>query len=435
MLSRLFYLQPGELRRLMPFFGIYLLLFTALTLADGVSASLFVHRVGAASLPHYYGLTAVVNLILIGLYILYTERLSTRLTFQLIIGGSVGAFMLAWLAINVFHGGPAWTGLFFVAREISFTLVLMHFGTFLQDYFTRGENNRILPIVYSGGRLGGMLGGVLLEQLSPRIGLMNLVLVYVAMGLVCMAIIACSSSNPPTLIEEDLPVAGQMPQADQAEGLAGFWRFMQGSPLLVWLSINSLLFMICRYVLQFQALSFFHQYFPSEVKMAEFLGLYTTIALTGSLILQTLVVNRLVAWVGLKGAHLLFSILVLSGMAINMLPMSLASAIYSRLLETELRFGLRNPIAQLMTNLFPKTFRIRARAWSIGAVTPLATMLASVILQTIPVAAVSITGLGVSLAYFASSFGLYGSFEEPPSRLKLALAPTPLEKSPVEDVS
>ena len=44
MLRRLLYLQPGELNRLWPFFGLYFLLFGALTVAD-VKADLAAHGV------------------------------------------------------------------------------------------------------------------------------------------------------------------------------------------------------------------------------------------------------------------------------------------------------------------------------------------------------------------------------------------------------
>src|SRR3712207_8886041 len=53
--------REGELRRLWPFFLLYLALFAALTLADGFSLSLFVQRVGAEHLPGAYALIAALK--------------------------------------------------------------------------------------------------------------------------------------------------------------------------------------------------------------------------------------------------------------------------------------------------------------------------------------------------------------------------------------
>src|SRR2546421_237459 len=78
-------------------------------------------------------------------------------------------------------------GVLFVTREIAFTLVLMHFGTYLQDYFTRSELNRVLPVIYGGGRVGGIAGGWLLEHLSGTLGPLNVVPVFLGLCLACMA--------------------------------------------------------------------------------------------------------------------------------------------------------------------------------------------------------------------------------------------------------
>jgi len=51
--GRLLYVSPGLLRRGWPFFALYLVLFAALTLVDGLSLTLFVQQVGADWLPGY----------------------------------------------------------------------------------------------------------------------------------------------------------------------------------------------------------------------------------------------------------------------------------------------------------------------------------------------------------------------------------------------
>src|SRR5437879_980071 len=69
------FLKPDELERAWPFFLLYLLLFSAFAVADGVSVALFVKQVGAGHLPFVYALTALANLALVGGYVLWTERI------------------------------------------------------------------------------------------------------------------------------------------------------------------------------------------------------------------------------------------------------------------------------------------------------------------------------------------------------------------------
>ena len=81
-LRELLFLQPGELGRAWPFFGLYLLLFGAFSLADGLSLALFVETLGPEALPKYYGVTAGVNLVLIAVYVLVAERVGSLRMFQ-----------------------------------------------------------------------------------------------------------------------------------------------------------------------------------------------------------------------------------------------------------------------------------------------------------------------------------------------------------------
>lgn len=82
--------------------------------------------------------------------------------------------------------------------------------------------------------------------------------------------------------------------------------------------------------------------------------------------------------------------------------------------EAELRFGLRNPIMQLITNKFAKSLRVRVRAWSLGL--PLATLLSSIVLGILvnrgQAAWVPRVGAGCGLLYLAGSLGLVQSFSE-----------------------
>lgn len=419
MLRRLLYLQPGELGRLWPFFGLYFLLFGALTLADGVALAMFVRQVGVAELPAAYAMIAVLNLFIMAGYILGAERLGGERTFQLILLGSGAVFALAWFALQRLGGDDEWVGLMFVAREIAFTLVLMHFGTFLQDYFTRAEMNRVLPVVYSGGRLGGIAGGAVLEHLAEPLGLIHLALVFSGLMIVCALLVRLLCRRVPHVHAPeddrgDPGVTPHRPDADlELEARASFRAFLHyvwASPLLFWTTITNFLFIVCRWVLNYQYSTFFGSYFADEVELAQFLGRYTQIALIVSLVLQTVVVNRLVSWIGLRGVHLAYSLLVVVGVAMNLWEMTLVMAVFARLVETELRFGLRNPITILITNKFSKALRTRVRAWTMGALTPLATLAASSLLGGLrrgAAGSIPWVGAAMGVVYLAGAIGLF----------------------------
>ncbi len=439
-LRELLYLRPGELGRSWPFFGLYLLLFGAFSLADGLSLAMFVETLGHEALPKYYGVTAAVNLVLIAAYVLVAERVGSLRVFEAILGAVLVVYFAAWLILTRLEGQPYWYGALFVTREVAFTLVLMHFGTYLQKYFTRDELNRVLPVVYAGGRVGGIAGGAILQHLSARLGPLNLIPVFLGICLVCLVCMEVISRWVAVVDaaadDESEPEA----QAGDLEGPArtspgGFLRFVWASPLLFWTSVSSALFMTSRWFLNYRYTQFFGDLFDGPTAVADlaaFLGRYTQIALVLSLVIQLLVVNRLVARMGARGAYLGYAGLVFLGALVCIPSMTMTTALFARFLETELRLGLRNPLMQMITNTFSRPLRLRVRAWTMGLLTPMGTGLASCLLGGLglmgAIAWSGWVGGGVGLLFLLSAVGLYGGFgsgekkpdseaESPPPRL------------------
>ena len=426
-LRELLYLQPGELGRAWPFFGLYLMLFGAFSLADGLSLALFVEELGSEYLPRYYGITAGVNLVLIAVYVLVAERVGSLRMFEAILGAVLVVYLLAWLVLTHYQGKPEWYGALFVAREVAFTLVLMHFGTYLQKYFSRDELNRVLPTIYAGGRVGGIAGGAILQHLSASLGPLNLVPIFLGICLVCLIAMEVISRSVRSSITPEDDRSEPAAQAGDLEGaartsLGGFLRFVWASPLLFWTSVSSALFMTARWFLNYRYNVYFGEIFDGPTEMAAFLGRYTQIALILSLLIQLLVVNRLVARLGAGGAYLGYAGLVFVGSLVCIPTMTMATALFARFLETELRLGLRNPLMQMITNSFSRPLRLRVRAWTMGLLTPMGTGLASAVLGTLAYLGAGAWagwfGGGVGLAFLLSAVGLQRGFEvgRPPAR-------------------
>jgi ATP/ADP translocase len=422
LLERIFYLEAGELRRIVPFFLLYLTLFMGLTLADGLSLSLFVQRVGAAQLPACYALTAVLNLLGIAAYLWGMRSIGSVRIFQGILAGSALLYLLVWSVDRFVSDGGQWYALLFVGREMAYTLVLMHFGTYLLDFFGRDQLRRVLPIIYAGGRVGGIAGGIALQTLTPLGDPIDLVLLFV--GLFSIGIVTLARFQPPGHLDETVvpdPLSPksieQSPlEAAATQSLAGFLTFVWKSPLMFWTTVTSVLFVACRWILNFQYSTLFESHFDDTASMARFLGQYTQVALLFSLLLQLLLVNRIVSWIGMKGAHFLYGAFVMGAFAGNLFWPTFPAAVFSRFIETELRFGLRNPIAQMMLNQFAKRVRVQVRAWSLGFLIPCSTLLTAVLLSRVPQmagpGAVAWLGVLAGLSYLITSLGLYSSFTE-----------------------
>lgn len=426
--ERLLLLSPAELRRAGPFFALYILVFAVLTVAEGVSMALFVQRVGAASLPQWYGAMAVANLVLVGGYVALADRFDSARMFRWITGSCAILFFGVWALVSKGHDSNLVLGSLFASREIAYTLFLMHFGTFLQDHFRRDELLRVMPIVYAGGRVGGMAGGLALSTLSGPVAIIDFLLACGAIAAVAAwaAVPVARRSPAPTGDAEETSAKGVLggggQSADALDELArsswsGFLRFLRISPLGFWYTLLSFVYVPCRWVLNYQYNIYFEGHFDDEVSMARFLGVYTQIGLGLSLLMQLVIVGRFVVYFGLHAAQTLYAVVLLGAMAWLPLQPSLPAALAARFAESELRFGWRNPINQLVVNKFSKTLRIRMRAWSIGVLIPVGTMVSALGLTAVArvahPAVLGATGVGLALAYLGSSLRLATTFREP----------------------
>jgi ATP/ADP translocase len=403
--GRWLHLSPGDFGRLCPFFVLYTALFGMLAVGDAVSTSLFVQRAGSHNLPWAYGVTALLNVLAVGGYMWVVPRVTSRGLLRGLILLSALLFLGAWGVIHqsAQHPGganPLWVyGTLFACRELSFTLLLTHFGNFLQEYFSKQALNRVLPIIYSGGRLGGVLGGAMVAVWAGVGPVLDLVLVYAVAGLVCVLLLqrfkVTASALPPQqgdMVETpEVPFLQAVPGDSRLMGVsetrldapvASFWQFMRRSRYFQTLCLSTVLFMVCRWLLNYDYSQVFNQAFGSEQSMAQALGWYTTVAMGLALGIQLFGVNRLIARFGLGWCFQGYNTLVLVMMTLCLLPQAwphgaLVIALFSRFVETELRMGFRNPLSVLMGNHYPRAHRPRARAVTIGGMIPLATFLAS----------------------------------------------------------
>lgn len=380
-----------------------------LTVGEGLSISLFVKQLGAAQLPFYYIITAVFNFFIVSLYFLIVDKISNLAIFKVVLVVAVMCYLFAWCLAYYYTGSTLVYGVLLISREVTHAIIIVHFGNFIMDYFTRSELDSLLPLIYSGGRFGGILGGLILGFFSVIVGVLNLVFFYVVLGVFCLILLF--------YFDRKCVLVNEIEDTNKySDNLFSFFKYIISMPFLFWLTIFSFLFIVAKTFLNFEYNTYFDSYFSSEIAMAQFIGYYSMIALFISVLMQLFAINRAVSLIGLKGTLAFYNILFFASAFFNIFPMTILTATYARLIENEFRFGIRNPISTLITNKFPKKIRSRARAWTIGVVNPCALFIASYALLFInsvySFIVVCFIGLFLTSLYMYSTSKVYGCFEE-----------------------
>ncbi len=405
MFRRLLHLEPGQLSRALPFFCLYLLLFAALSLLDGLSLALFLKQVGTARLPLVYSVAAAGVFLAVAAYMVSAERFDTGTVFAAIILVPAIALVVALTALASGGSRLEWLGAVFICREVGMTMVLLHFGNFLRDFFPQSDLARIMPFVYAGGRLGSLAGGSILEWMSGPVGLEPLLGVVVLLFVAATGVMLAIRRRYSLVADARNTVTSVAPVS-----LRDFARLVFTDPLLWWITISTIAYFACRTFVLFRYSGFFEEAFPDEVALSAFLGRYVQVATLASVVIQLVLAARGIGWVGLGTAHATYGLLMALAAALVAMPVTLTTAVFARFVEVELRYSLRNPVSQLTVNLFPRPIRLRARAWSLGLLIPVSTFAASVAIAALQraglPAAVGGTTAILGVGYFLATLGL-----------------------------
>jgi hypothetical protein len=141
------------------------------------------------------------------------------------------------------------------------------------------------------------------------------------------------------------------------------------SPLLRAIALATALMVVCRYGLRYAYGASFASAL-GEHELASFLGRYLLLANLGSVLIQSTLLSRLLARVGVTLMNLGYSICACLAFLWLWLRPGLPSAVGARLVETELKAIIKTPISNLFYGALPTEQRPPGRAVTFGLVIP-----------------------------------------------------------------
>jgi AAA family ATP:ADP antiporter len=165
--------------------GWFFLLITNLWLLKPIRQASLLAHLGPGELPYARFGAVIAVAIVVAIYTRLVDRL-TRL--QVARGASIvfGVVLIAfWLALRSGGetlGGQRWfVWSVFILVDIYSTVIVAIFWTYTNDVVTREEADKIYGIVGTGGILGGIAGGAMIDGLVRTIGSTDMLLVCAAM--------------------------------------------------------------------------------------------------------------------------------------------------------------------------------------------------------------------------------------------------------------
>lgn len=395
-------MKRGEESRLFLFLALFLLLIMGTEIGSGVSMSLFLTNAGADKLPLMFLMAAVLNFFVVITYMFLTSRLSNKAIFMLLLGISGVILLITRQALPFFPGVSSYV--LYAMFEFLFSSINLHFSVYIADYFDTRESKRLVPIIFSGARVGGVIGGIILTFLAPVVGSSNIIFIWIGVLVLAAGLL--------TIIDRKFPRQVFDYERTSKESTMFFrhiksgLQFLKGSALLKSLAGGFFLLGLLTLIIKYLYSNIFVATFPREDQLTAFYGMYIMVSNILAFILQLSLTNRIIDSYGLGAANTVYAVCFTSGFMALVANYGFLSAIWARFTDEQLETVFQDPVEGLLYNAVPDHERARAKALSSGLIKPLSEISGSIFLQLIKGLltnhSIAIIGLMISAVYFAA---------------------------------
>lgn len=176
-------IRPGERLKTAIMFGYFFFTIALVYILKPVRNALFLSELGAKNLRYVYMAEGLFLFFMVAAVVWYAKKVSRRTfywTTLLFFAANLGIF---WI---LFHLKTPYLSAFFYVWVSSFTITATtQFWMLANDIFKPEEAKRLFGLIISGGSLGGVLGGIMTQNLLRIIKTEELLLVAAGIVICC----------------------------------------------------------------------------------------------------------------------------------------------------------------------------------------------------------------------------------------------------------
>ena len=416
LLKKVFNIQEEELLVFSVFFFFYFLIGIQFSIGLTVSEALFLSEVGPGFLPYMYIFNALMIIFISTFYSSLTEKLSIPAMFKTVLVFFI--VLVFGIKLLIFADFRAYA--MPIAFPLLHTLFVMftnmlpnNFRALYGQYLDVLQSKRLVPIILTGGRYGGIVGGLAIPLLIPVLGsVSNLLYVWIGAIVVSVGVVQYTERRLRDHLIDDAGPKKRKTTKTASKG--GNLALMRTNRYVCAFALFSFIVVILRSFQDFQYSLVFREVFPDRAQLASFLGYFTAIGSAFSLLVQTFITPRIIKRLGLGTANLLYPLTTIIGLAGMAISPGFYSAVFLRFNNKNLQESIRNAINALLYNAVSPSIRARVGAFVAGQVVAVASIVSGVALLIIkptglavfPLSAgqLALISLFIAFAYLAVGF-------------------------------
>lgn len=394
LLSKLLNIRPTEWPRLLILYGMLFVYVSGWVWASTILEAAFLAQpqLGVSALPWFFISKSIVAIPAIAFYAAFADRVSNTklllgilLVSALVIG--IGLLLLSW-------GLPtlAYPLLFLVVFVPLDDIFYTHWYTYINDFYDTQSAKRIVPALVTAISVAGIIAGLSMSTLNdllgpdsaPKISLIWLgSLLLVALLAWAMPYLLKEQKFTGELLKQPLsqpPATVDHSHRSHLGNIREGYRYVIESPFLRWLALSTLLLMLLLTLVQYQTSEILLATFKTTENLSAFTGRLSGLAYLVLLPIQLFVLSRIIGRIGLGNANLIYpagNFAICAGLiAIPGWPTA-ALGYFSR---TNFYGIVGYTIESLLYNAVPLRVKGRARAFIVGLIVPIGSLIGGLIL-------------------------------------------------------
>jgi len=401
-LTDLLLIRQGERYQVFYFLGLFFLIGAGMALGRGASEALFFKRFGIEYLPLMYIFSCISLCLVSLLYAAFVDRLPSEKFYRILFSLLAVLLLANWYAIRHIESDLVYP-VFFLLYEVASELLLVHSAVYINQNFIQTQTKRLTPVILAGHQVGVIVGGVLLASSAPFFGVVNMMLLWVALLVLAYLLVRHWHGGHGVSPYFRAGRKGRSKIKQSITQVTQGLKFMKTSRLLLMSSFSLFFMVLAVYILAYSVNVVYTKSFASEESLSAFFGILTAVTGALALFIQLFFTNRLIRDIGIKKVNYIFPVTSILSYASLLFAFALPAAILASVNKETLMPAFAKPVRNIFNASLPAQLQGRGQAIAVIIVIPLGLAGAGILLLLAQGAqsmnAFLIIGLICSIAY------------------------------------
>ncbi len=355
-ISRFVDIRPHERVKAFLMFFYFFSIIATIWMLKPVRNSLFIDELGAENLRYVYMGEGVFLIAVVWFFVQFSKRVSRKMLYNGVLLFFIACLIGFWLLFRMQI--PYLSAFFYVWAASYSVLMTTQFFILANDIFNPLEARRLFGFILSGGSIGGVLGGILTQQLVGVLGTENLLLAIAAVIGICNVLVTANWKHLSSESEEKQSVEAEKKGAASPDSGR---KLLMGSTYLMALAGIIMIAKMASAVVDNQFNAMVEVAISGRDARTAFFGGFFSFLNALSFVMQLFVTSIVLRYLGVGTALWILPIGLLLGSAGTLVYPLLGTALFLKAFDGSANYSIQQASKEVLYLPIPSAIRYKVK--------------------------------------------------------------------------